>query len=582
MLPSDDIDNGPALAAPPLPATPASAPAAPAMSERLGSPAGMIPVPGTPLPAVPTVAADVIHHSMLGRAVSTLMGTTPTYSVDPNTGATVATPTKPQPGDIWRHIVAGAILGGAAGASAPAGTTPLQRTFLGAQASVTQNKIEDQQNFNRTQESAKTQLETKRVNQELLYQQAQIAHMHKEDLRADAQFDLMNPVHIDSTNNYNTTLENGIKEAGASSVPIVVDGQNINGKMDNGAAFSAAYTKDPSIGEDPRDANGNPTAHRVHVQHVDTNGLHYELGKGWVDEKGQNVDMSTRTTHSFYDIPVDTFKQKVPVTHKELNSLAGFKAFPNDDDTAQVSVGDLINMKGTATKNALEESKAKAEITREANSARMLSAELGRIASADRKTTLAEDQALFQNLQITNERLVNHRKELISSGDPSDAAMAKALDPILTENERQMQAFTNKGQKTTTTSQDSSTSTTDTQPVAPKAPAADTISELKKDNVRPSNFSELMNISQAQGLQNPSVDEQAALAKAFNLPVPFSAIENMVDMVNKDADTQNAALAKSGQKPRYGHTNAADMTRRLESNGLTVAPEPEMPELAGP
>src|ERR1035438_9961688 len=145
MLPlQDETPTGvppttPPMAPPgaPPPSTITSAPAArpgppDPMSESLGMPQG-----AASKPAVPPEVASNIHHGLMGRAVSALMGNPTDYQVDPNTGQTVAVPMKSKPGDIWRHIVAGAILGGAIGGNMGEGKgegcgmspTPLQRAF---------------------------------------------------------------------------------------------------------------------------------------------------------------------------------------------------------------------------------------------------------------------------------------------------------------------------------------------------------------------------------------------------------------------------------------------------------------------
>jgi hypothetical protein len=557
------VPVGVAPSEPPPPAIASPAPTGgQPMSEVLGMPPVMVPK----APVIPPAIASTVHHNMLGRAVSALMGNQVDYQVDPNTGATVATPVQSKPGDLWRHIVAGAILGGAVGGSQPAETTPLTRAFVGAQAANSQNNVWDTQRYQRAQESAKTQLEAKRVNQELLFQQAQIAHMHREDMRADAQFDLMNPVHLSNNNQFNTTTENGAREAGGTMAPIIVNGQDINGKADNGAAFAAAYAKDPKSFEAPSGYN------RIHVQHVDTNGLHYEFGKGWLDDKGNYVDLSTRTTHSFFDVPQDAFKQQVPgVTHRDINKLAGFKAFPDDDQPARVTFGDLIGLKTQATKNSLEEQRVHAEMQRAMMDSQRLAAELGRIANSDRKEKSAEDNAKFEHLRQYNQELMNQAKELDTQAqsDPSAAEAVKSVRAQINENNAALKAYTAAPSTKTAPSAATTEPATGNKTVNGVGLDPETTKvydNLTKSGSMPTSFDDITKIPALT-----TNNQRVALAAAAGIAIPFSSVQDMsAELQKKAADAKQRALNAGLPPPAYNVLSPQDLARLMEANGAKI------------
>ncbi len=136
-----------AISVPPPPATTVTAPAPPPVATQAGSAPGAIPpvgpspeavaaAPMRPAPAQPAVHPAVgqqAHHAAIGKAVrniaSAIFGTpTVDYQINPQSGKTVQVVSKPRPGDIWRHMLAGILIGGAAGASAPVGQ---RSSFLG-------------------------------------------------------------------------------------------------------------------------------------------------------------------------------------------------------------------------------------------------------------------------------------------------------------------------------------------------------------------------------------------------------------------------------------------------------------------
>lgn len=124
----------------------------------------------------PEAAADIGHHYGLGKIVQSLFGNERSYSVDPKTGQTVAQDAPSKPGQIWRNIIAGVVLGGAAGQEKGGGT------FLGGAVQGGKAEINDQ----RTQDAQKQANARKDFEQGLQARKANTEEQH-----ASTQIDLM-------------------------------------------------------------------------------------------------------------------------------------------------------------------------------------------------------------------------------------------------------------------------------------------------------------------------------------------------------------------------------------------------------
>lgn len=131
-------------------AAPAPAPAAAPMSAT------------TPPPANAPAQHIAAHDTMLGRAFKILSGHTTQYHVDPTTGQTVATPVQNKPGQFFRNIVAGALLGGAAGGEAGAKDegSPAGAVVAGGAAVINRNQMLDKERFQRAQQEYANELKT--------------------------------------------------------------------------------------------------------------------------------------------------------------------------------------------------------------------------------------------------------------------------------------------------------------------------------------------------------------------------------------------------------------------------------------
>lgn len=281
---------------------------------------------GTPTAATPP---HVSKLAQFGHMAASLLGANPNE----------------KPGSVFRHLVAGAILGGIAGAGAK---NFGQGVTMGGGAVLQRQDMQNAIARKQKQQEFENQQKMRSEDREDQLAQATIAHMHVQDLHADSQMDLMQQEHIDKLNQYNNSVLDTIKEKGSPS-RILVNGQDINAMTGNGKQFAEAYSKNPRAFDAP------DGYYRIHTQTVDNSGLKYSIEKGWTDEEGKPVNMADRTTHHFYDIPKSVMSEHIVKTGKELNAIAGYKAFSDDDQPHSATLGDLLSLKTIGTKNTMEQ-----------------------------------------------------------------------------------------------------------------------------------------------------------------------------------------------------------------------------------
>lgn len=115
-------------------------------------------------------AANAIHDSMIGKAFKVLSGQNTQYTVNPQTGRMQTTQVQNTPGQLFKNIVASALIGGAAGADGArenAGS-PLAGVVRGGTAVINRNRQLDQERVQRAQQDYQNEL---RANQEQREQQ---------------------------------------------------------------------------------------------------------------------------------------------------------------------------------------------------------------------------------------------------------------------------------------------------------------------------------------------------------------------------------------------------------------------------
>jgi len=327
-------------------------------------PAGAVMGSPTPQPQPqvnPAQVAQVAHTSRIGALAKSLLGKQYDYAVDPNTGKTVQTERKQAPGELFRHLVAGALLGGAAAAEHPSGTGFLGGFATGGAAAHqadlqadTQRRAQAQEEFRNTQErermgmeKEKLGLEKSKLEQEGIFQKAQLAQWTANALRADREMDFQTEKFLQEQNQYNTNIQLELAKMGASPMPIMVNGKNINGVIDNGADIQK-YMSDPKNRQAPEGYSMMP------IMTVDTTGLtRNSKTNEWQDSAGNTVSLNDRATWRVYQIPQNTLGAPVKVKGSVLNKLTG-SDLPGDA-TYQMPLSDYIGLNTQAKSRGLQE-----------------------------------------------------------------------------------------------------------------------------------------------------------------------------------------------------------------------------------
>lgn len=131
------------------------------------------------------------HESMLGKAVKALMGGQAEYSIDPQTGKMTQTPVQSKPGDIFRHILGGAILGAAVGADQRTAAKGLAKGAGAEQQNLERQDLEKrqqaQEQFRNQLTANKEQREQEQFKTEQDMRKAQTAMYNMQTLKENQQ-----------------------------------------------------------------------------------------------------------------------------------------------------------------------------------------------------------------------------------------------------------------------------------------------------------------------------------------------------------------------------------------------------------
>src|SRR3984893_3137464 len=300
----------------PAPAT-AAAPTAPA------------PAQPKPSPQQQAAAADTAHHSGLGRIASTLLGKQTNFTVDPTTGTTIATEVQQKPGDLFRHILAGAILGGAAAHQGQISVDPVagQRTrmasgplagFLAGGTAVMEasgagekTRYERAEQQLKNQQTARTETrEDERLKGEKIKTAAQTEFWNQEALHHDREANIRDAEYHEKHNERMELIRDQATKAGAIDAPIPG-----NGTVGNGAKFQKLFVDQPELFAAPDGYN------RIVSTDTNMDGLTFDPKKGYVDQSGNFVDLKDRTTWYVQFLPQNAAKQPMEVKGSDLNRV---------------------------------------------------------------------------------------------------------------------------------------------------------------------------------------------------------------------------------------------------------------------
>jgi hypothetical protein len=302
---------------------------------------------------------QIAHHANLGKlAESIFSGSTINYVPDPQTGQIVPVQQKQAPGQLFRSILGGAMLGMAAGSKAH----DFAGGFgAGGEAVIQQRQQQDQQRYARAQNQLENTNRVREIDQRQQQIEIETANSHVQAEKFARELDTHSPEAINTANDNYSKKQDFLIEHKAKPAQIVIGGKDWNGTPGNAEKFYQTFNANP-------DKFAAPTGYqRVESLHIDTNGLTYkpdEHGMGhWVDKDGNPVDMDNRTTITFYDTPNQDYDTPVRYSAADLQKMNPDLKLPEGSDYLMLSprqmnavvasnISDLNKTADTKLKNA--------------------------------------------------------------------------------------------------------------------------------------------------------------------------------------------------------------------------------------
>jgi len=285
--------------------------------------------PQAQAPAVPSSVSpaqqDMVHHSVFGRAVKALVnaahGQETSYRVNPETGATEESTSPGKPATFFRNLVLGALIGGAAG-TANRGRGGFAGGFAsGGAAAAEASQGRDQIKRAQAQQQFKNQLEARKMTDDETTHQATVAHLNMQIAGLQQHMSMLDQSEIDKKNSASRAYQKSLIDAGGKPVKLSIAGNPLD--TVSADKFAAAAVKDPTL------LIGPDGYARHFVDTTDLSELHYDGGH-WIDDSGEQVNMSANTSIRAYDVPTSTFKSPSQVSGKLINAARGSKIVDDD------------------------------------------------------------------------------------------------------------------------------------------------------------------------------------------------------------------------------------------------------------
>jgi hypothetical protein len=324
----------------------------------------------------------------------------------PNGPEPVQVPNKP--GNLFRSILAGAILGAGAGTSGEGTMSGGGWGAAGrAAGAVGQNlQLQQQQRAAQAQKQFENQQKVDEANQKKIMDQAQIAVWHTQLALEQHKSDMLDQEAIDRKNEssrvlYNTYVSAGGKPPTDPNVPATIDAYDLSKKY--------VETKG-------KIAQAPDGMHRVFFDTTNGGEATRDPITGTWSENGKPVDMTTKTTFRVLDVPEDTMNTRTAHTGKEVNVALGYKQFPKEDATVMISPNEMT---GLVTKR------------------RQLDEKRNENSRAQEAEVAQEYRAAYDLYKATEDSLKGKLDELKTSPNPNQ----KALDALQTQQDQNVAEF---------------------------------------------------------------------------------------------------------------------------------------------
>jgi hypothetical protein len=274
-------------------------------------------VPSSVQQAQQAQVADVTHHALFGKAVKSMVhainGTQSSYQTDPRTGEISETTVSAKPGALFRALLAGALIGGAAGSEGRGQGGFLGGVARGGTANIQDQRQQDQARFQRAQEQQKSQMEREKLTDEEMQHKAMTAHENMQTAALLHSMHLSDEKTVEEHNAAARAYEKTLIDAGAVPAQLSINGKTVD--TTDGNSFVAAFTKDPSIAHAPDGFE----RHFVSTSNLGVSELHYD-GEHWVDDSGNPVNVGNNISIRAYDLSATSFKKPISRTGAEINA----------------------------------------------------------------------------------------------------------------------------------------------------------------------------------------------------------------------------------------------------------------------
>jgi len=324
----------------------------------------------------PAQAADHAKHYSIGKAVASIFGTDTNYSIDPKTGQTVATPVKQAPGALFKHLVAGALLGGAFASEAPGNSFGVGVARGGAGVIERDDKLDEQKRkqaqdeFRNRQSVRSEDRQDEQMKQEKIYRDAQIAQFTASNIAAAHEHEFHEKEFAQRVSEYNTNLQLKLADMNVQPLTILSHGENINGQPNNGNDIAAfGYDKLKSL-----------------------------VPQGYTALPIQNIDSSGIGTWTVYAVGPDGMKQDVNLDAGELKKLG--ITVPKDFVGTKIPFSQYVGLNEKAIGAARDEA---------------------RDARADRRESDREThESLIESSRLAENKMISLKEQLRIAEEPGE------------------------------------------------------------------------------------------------------------------------------------------------------------------
>jgi hypothetical protein len=288
-------------------------------------------------PAPTPQQAVAAKHSAIGKAATFLFGQQHDES---------GQPIRQRPGDVFRSLLMGAMLGSSMASEDHAGGGGKIGGFLagvgrGASAVEQQNYKRQQDAQAAAEKKQSMTLEQQKFDEEKVMHAATLEHWNMENLAHGREADYRDREQLDKENLQDENIQKWAAENGGFIAPNIPG----NGVPGNGPDLMKAMIKDPS--------RFNPPANmgRLIVKKYDFDSLDHDAKDGWT-ENGKPVDWSKHLTWSVYYVPSNPSDQNpISMSGADWHRLYGVNFPPGSDPTKMYNVKAVAPLISVATSN---------------------------------------------------------------------------------------------------------------------------------------------------------------------------------------------------------------------------------------